>query len=420
MIQDRAKEVKLLAPAGSFAALHTALQAGCDEVYFGVEKLNMRVGARKNFKLEDLPEIVRLCREKRVKCYLVLNTVLYDEDLTEAYRIIDEIRKTGVNGIIAMDLAAILYARKVGLEVHVSVQAGISNLEAVRFYSRWSDRLVLARELDLPKQKYICEQIRQQEIRGPSGRLVEIEVFAHGALCVSVSGKCGMSLLTYNKSANRGECIQPCRRRYKVIDVETDREMEVEDQYIMSSQDLCTIGFLDELVATGITVLKIEGRNKPPEYVDTVIRTYREALDSLANNDYTEEKILEWNERLGTVYNRGLSSGYYLGKKFKDWSGIYGSKATKEKVYVGLVTHYFPKARVAEIKIEAEDLSIGDEYLIIGNTSGTVRGEVAELRNNEQETIKLSNQGELVSFPVDSRVRENDKVYKFVDRKKKL
>ncbi len=407
---------KLLAPAGSFENLYTALNAGADEIYFGGKELNMRSASSKNFEIKDFKKVAKLCHQKGVKCYLTLNTVLFDEDLKQSYKLIDAVKKSGIDGVIVSDVASILYAYQKGVEVHVSVQSSITNIESVKFYSQWADRVVLARELDLKMQKQICTQIKKQKITGPSGNLVEVEVFAHGALCVAISGKCGMSLLTYNKSANRGECLQPCRRKYKIEDTETGRELAVENEYVMSSSDLCTIGFLDEILDTGITVLKIEGRNKPAEYVDTVIKTYREALDAVKENTYTEEKIKQWNQDLGTVYNRGLGSGYYLGKTFKDWSGLYGSRATKKKTYLGDITHFYPKIKVAEILLRADGLKIGEEYIIVGADSGLVRGKIEELRSDDQREIEKAKKGEIISIKISSKVKKGDKIYKFVDR----
>lgn len=405
-------DVLLLAPVGTWENLHTAIAAGCDEIYFGIKNLNMRAGGAKNFDLRELPEIARICHESGVRAYLTLNVVVYDSELGQIRKILEKVKEAGIDGVIAMDLSVILTARELGVEVHVSVQAGISNSAAVRHYAEWSDRVVLARELTLSQQRKVVEQIREKNIRGPKGELVEVEVFAHGALCVSVSGKCGMSLLANNKSANRGVCLQPCRHAYTVIDKETGQEFEVDNEYVMSSQDLCTIGFLDRLLETGIKVLKIEGRGRAPEYVDTVIRCYHEAIDSVNDGTYSLEKIQDWNERLGTVFNRGLSDGYYLGKSFKDWAGIYGSRSTKTKVNVGRVSHYFDKLKVVEVKLEAADLSVGDEYLISGSSHELIRGIVNGLRLGNEDEVGSAEKGQTVSFRVSGEVKKGDQVYK--------
>lgn len=409
-------DVKLLAPVGNWENLHTAIAAGCDEIYFGVKNLNMRAGGAKNFDIEELPKIAEVCHKSNVKCYLALNVVLYDSEMSIMHKIVDKVKEVRVDGIIAMDLAAIIYAHKVGVEVHISVQAGISNSQAVKHYAQWSDRVVLARELTLSMQAKVVEEIKKQNICGPKGELVEVEVFAHGALCVSVSGKCGMSLLANNKSANRGVCLQPCRRAYTVTDKETGQEFVVDNEYVMSSQDLCTVGFLDKLLQTGIKVLKIEGRGRGAEYVDTVIRVYREAIDAVNEGTFTLDKIQQYNERLGTVFNRGLSEGYYLGKSFKDWAGIYGSRATKNKKLVGKVLHYFDKLQVAEITLQADDLATGEEYLISGGDEdkAIVRGSVQDLRSAEGDSIMLAKKGTIISLKVSQPVRKGDQVYKMV------
>ncbi len=407
-------DVKLLAPAGSWENLYTAIAAGCDEVYFGVKSLNMRVGGAKNFDIKDLQKISQICHQSKVKCYLTLNTIIYDSELSTMRKIIDKVKEAEVDGIIAMDLAAITYAHQIGVEVHISVQAGISNTESVKYYSQWADRVVLARELTLTMQKKVIEQIKSQDIRGPKGELVEVEVFAHGALCVAISGKCGISLLANNKSANRGMCLQPCRRAYTVTDKETGQEFVVDNEYVMSSQDLCTIGFLDKLLETEVKVLKIEGRARGPEYVNTVVKTYREAIDAINEGSYNLEKIKDWNQRLGTVFNRGLSDGYYLGKSFKDWAGIYGSRATKVKTLVGTVRHFFDKLSVAEVVLQADGLTVGDEYMISGETHEAIFGILDDLRSENGSKINQGKKGETVTFATPKAAKKGDKVYKFV------
>ena len=413
--KNKKYNVILLAPAGSFACLTAAINAGCNAVYFGVNKLNMRVHSSKNFKLEDLKKVAKICRDNNVRSYLTLNSILYDSDIKVAKQIIDKAEEAKVNGIIAQDLAVITYAKEKGVEVTISTQLSISNLDAVKFYSKWADRITLARELDLRKIKYICGEIKKQKIKGPKGRLVEIEIFIHGAMCVAISGRCGMSLLTTNYSANRGQCLQPCRRTYKVIDTETNQALKIKNQFVMSPEDLCTIGFLDEILDTGAKVLKIEGRARSPEYIDRVVRIYRQAIDSINSGTYTKDNMKKWNKDLKTVYNRGLSDGYYLGKKFREWSGIYGSKATKKKEFLGNVKKYYPKISVVELKLQTRSISQGDEYLIIGDKTGVVRGKTPKILLNEKE-IRIAKKGDLITFKVKGKTREGDKVYKVIDK----
>lgn len=409
---------KILAPVGNFEMLASALQAGADEVYFGVGELNMRVGAKANFSLAEVPKIVEKCQAKRVKTNLTLNTVLFDSELEEAKKILTTAKQVGVDKVIAMDMAAIQYAFKIGLEVHASVQCGITNLESVKFYAQFCDRVVLARECDLDQQKYIIEQIHKQNILGPKGKPVEVEVFAHGALCVSISGKCGMSLLSQNQSANRGRCTQPCRRKYEVVDVESGQKFEVDNQYVMSSGDLATIGMLDRLVEMKMDVLKIEGRGKNPEYVDMTVRVYKQALEAIEKGEYNQENIKKWRNELKKVYNRKLTDGYYLGRNVKEWSGEYGSLATEKKLFVGNITHIFPKAKVLELKVLSTEFNKGDELLIISRESGVSRIQVQTLRNQQEQEITKAKKGEVVTLkiPTDLDLRNKDKVYLVVKK----
>ncbi|MFH1611194.1 MAG: peptidase U32 family protein [Patescibacteria group bacterium] len=409
-VQDN---VELLAPAGSYEALRAAINAGCDAVYFGVTGFNMRENVAATFTLDDLKEIASICHQKNIKCYLALNTLVYDAGLEDMHKTIDAAKASNVDAIISFDLSAIEYARSVGVEVHISTQHSISNIDAVKFFSHWADRVVLARELTLEQIKQIVNEIKDQDICGPKGRLVEVEVFIHGAMCVSVSGRCGMSLYLYNSSANCGKCAQPCRRAYIVTDKLTGKQLEIDNEYVMSPQDLCTIGMLDEIIDSGVVSLKIEGRGRAPEYVDEVVRCYREAIDSINNGNYTKEKIEDWNERLGTVYNRKMSDGFYRGKAFSYWSGRANSQATQHKELVGTVEHYFPKVSVAEIRVHASDIKSSDACVILGKTTGLMRCG-AESMMLENALTEYAKQGDIISIKVPGRVRKNDKFYKFV------
>lgn len=406
--------VELMAPVGSFESMMAAINAGCDSIYFGITKLNMRAKSSSNFDFDDLHTIAETCRQHRVKSYLTLNTILYDGDLSLAYEIIERAKAENVDAVIASDIAAILYANKIEQPVHISTQQSVSNIEAVRFFAQYSNMIVLARELTLPMVKDICEQIQADDIRGADGDLLKIEIFGHGAICVAVSGRCHMSLLIHNKSAQRGSCTQICRREYTVTSVGSNNQLKLENNYVMSPEDLCTIGLLDELVATGISTLKIEGRGRSPDYVDTVITCYREALDAIADNSYTPEKIADWNERLGTVYNRGMSPGFYMGKPFMEWSGVYGSKATKKRELLGQVNNYYAKTNIAEVIIQSGTISNQDEYQFTGVTTGVLRGENPALWVDEHE-VKDAGKGDTITFKVEAKVRRGDKFYKVMD-----
>jgi U32 family peptidase len=402
--------IELLAPAGSYEALHAAINAGADAVYFGVCGFNMRANASQPFSLDDLSEIVRISHEAGIKCYLALNTLVYDKNLDEMKMLIDASKNHGVDAIISFDFSAIQYARKIGVEVHISTQHSISNMEAVKFFSQYADRIVLARELTLEQIHYINEQIKDQNVRGPNGKLVEVEVFIHGAMCVAVSGRCGMSLYLFGTSANCGECTQPCRRSYTVTDKSTGKQLDIDNEYVMSTQDLCTIGMLDEIVQSGVVSLKVEGRGRSPEYVDEVIRCYREALVSIKDGTYSSEKIQLWNTRLGTVFNRGMSEGFYRGLAYNYWSTGANSKASKIKQFIGTVEHYYPKIHVAEVRVRAGEIQEGEQGLILGPTTGVVRVVLDHLRVNDVLSTKASPK-DLLTFVVNDKVRKGDKLY---------
>lgn len=410
------QKIELMAPAGNFESLQAALDNGADSVYFGVEQLNMRARASINFTLDDLEEIAQRCKAKNVRTYLTLNTIIYDHDLSIVKTLVKKAKEANITAVIAMDQAVIAIAREFNMEVHISTQINITNLETVKFYAMFADTMVLSRELSLRQVKHITEQIEKEQIKGPSGRLVEIEIFGHGALCMAVSGKCYMSLHAYNSSANRGACKQNCRKKYTVVDQETGIEMELDNEYIMSPKDLCTIDFLDQVADAGIKVLKIEGRGRAPEYVAKVIKCYREAIDSLENGTYSKEQVISWMQDLEKVYNRGFWSGYYLGQKLGEWSKGSGSHATQKKVYIGKGVHYFPKAKIGEFKIEAYDVSLGDTILITGPTTGAKELELKEMLVNDKPQEK-GTKGDAITIPLDFRVRPSDKLYKIVENK---
>ncbi|MDP6921489.1 MAG: peptidase U32 family protein [Lutibacter sp.] len=408
--------MELMAPAGNFESLQAALDNGADSVYFGVEQLNMRARASINFTLSDLQEISDRCKARNVRTYLTLNTIIYDHDLSVVKTLIKQAKEADITAVIAMDQAVIASARAEGMEVHISTQINITNIETVRFYALFADTLVLSRELSLRQVKKITEQIEKEGICGPSGKLVEIEIFGHGALCMAVSGKCYMSLHAYNSSANRGACKQNCRKKYTVIDQETGVEMELDNEYIMSPKDLCTIDFLDEITEAGVKVLKIEGRGRAPEYVARVIKCYREAIDSIAQNTYDKEKVIQWMQELEKVYNRGFWSGYYLGQKLGEWSKGSGSHATQKKVYLGKGMHYFSKAKIGEFKIEAYEVGIGDAILITGPTTGVQELVVNQLFVNDQPGT-TAQKGDRCTIPLSFKIRPSDKLYKIVEQK---
>jgi len=408
------QSIELMAPAGNFESLQAALDNGANSVYFGVEQLNMRARASINFTLDDLDQISKRCKAKNVRTYLALNTIIYDHDLSIVKTLIKKAKDVDITAVIAMDQAVIATAREAGLEVHISTQINITNIETVKFYALFADTMVLSRELSLRQIKNITEQIKSQQIKGPSGNLVEIEVFGHGALCMAVSGKCYMSLHTHNSSANRGACKQNCRKKYTVIDQETGFEMELDNEYIMSPKDLCTIDFLDQVADAGITVLKIEGRGRAPEYVAKVVKCYREAIDSLANGTYNKEEVISWMLELEKVYNRGFWDGYYLGQKLGEWSNGSGSHATQKKIYLGKGVHFFPKAQIGEFIIEAYDVAIGDTVLITGPTTGAKELVVNEMLVNDKKN-NIGTKGDSVTFPLEFRIRPSDKMYKIIE-----
>lgn len=404
------KRPEIMAPAGSFESLQAAINAGCDSVYFGVQHLNMRARAANNFSLTDLPEVAALCQRSGIKSYITLNTLLYQHDLSLMRKIIDAAKAAGISAVIIQDVAAMLYAREIGMTVQASTQLSISNYESVKFYSQYADTIVLARELDLAMIKHICTKVQEEQLKGPSGQLIKIEAFVHGALCVAQSGRCQMSLISNNTSAQRGACLQECRKKYRIIDEENGNELVLENSYVLSPKDLCTLPFLDKLVEAGIDVFKIEGRGRAPEYVDTVVKVYREAVDAICDQDFTKEKVDLWMKALETVYNRGFSDGYYMGKLLPDWAATSGSQATEEKVHIGVVNHYFPKAQVAEIKVQAGSFQIGDQLTINGPTTGVVKAEVKMIMKDNR-AIDKADKTDTVTIPLDQIVRDNDKVY---------
>jgi len=407
-------DIEIMAPAGSYESLMAAIQGGADSVYFGAEDLNMRAASSINFTIDDLRNIAGICNENSIKSYLTVNVVVFDNEIDQMHRIIDAAIHSGISAIIASDLSVIDYAFRSGIEVHLSTQLNITNIEALRFYSRWADVAVLARELNLDQVKNICTTINEQNIRGPLGDLVKIEMFVHGALCMATSGKCYLSLHENNMSANRGKCWQTCRKAYLVTEKETGYQLEIDNEYIMSPKDLCTIGFIDRLIDAGVRVFKIEGRARSPEYVKTVTSCYDEAVKSVADGSYGDDKINVWRGRLASVFNRGFWDGYYLGQKIGEWNKRYGSSATKRKVYIGKVTNYFAKLNVAEIRLENGDLKKGDNLLITGPTTGVIEYTAVEIRVDLSETEKAS-KGEFCSIKVPDVLRRSDKVYKWCD-----
>ncbi len=403
-----------MAPAGSFESMMAAIKAGCNSVYFGVEQLNMRARSSNNFTLEDLKEIARIGKENNVKTYLTLNTILYDHDIKLMKNIVDAVKENGITAIIAADHAVMNCAKKIGVELHISTQANISNIDTLEFYANFADVVVMARELSLMQVADITREIKRRNVTGPSGKLVEVEIFAHGALCMAVSGKCYMSLHSHYASANRGACIQNCRRSYVVTDKDEGIEFEVDNEYIMSAKDLSTIGFLDQILDAGVSVLKLEGRGRSADYVYTVTKCYREAIDAYQDGSYSRENVANWEARLATVFNRGFWDGYYLGRKMGEWNDVYGSKATKRKIYIGKGIKFFEKASVAEFKLETHSLSVGDEIMVTGPTTGYIEAKVSEIRINDQPVEKVI-RGEQFSIHLSEKIRPSDKLYKVVD-----
>lgn len=404
------KKVEIMSPVGSYEALYAAIDAGADSVYFGVEGLNMRSRSANNFTIEDLKNIADIASQNGVKTYLTLNTIVYDSELDYMREILNAAKQSGVSAVIAADLAVISYARSINLEVHLSTQCNITNREAVKFFSQFADVIVTARELSLDKVKDITTWIKENNIKGPSGRMLEIECFVHGALCMAVSGKCYISLDNANQSANRGACLQFCRRPYKVTDLDGGTELMIDNQYIMSPKDLKTLNFLDKVLDAGVRVLKIEGRGRSPEYVKVVTRVYKEAAQAWLDGEWSEEKLEKWNEDLKKVYNRGFWDGYYLGQRVGEWTKKYGSQATTKKTFIGTVTNYFKNISVAEIKIETGELKVGDNIYIMGTTTGVYEDTVEEIRVDLQPTQKTV-KGDFCSIATKSVVRRGDKLY---------
>ena len=405
-------KIEIMSPVGSYESLQAAIQGGANAVYFGVGKLNMRSRSAANFSVDDLQRITQIAHEAGIRTYLTVNTIIYNHEIEEMHRLLEAAKAAGISAIIASDMAVISYANSIGVEVHISTQCNVSNTEAVRWYSQFADVIVTARELPLAQVAEITKFIADNDIRGPKGELVQVEVFAHGALCMSVSGKCYLSLDNYNYSANRGACLQLCRRGYIVKDKESDLELEIDNEYIMSPKDLCTIGFLDKIVKAGVRVLKIEGRGRSADYVRTVTECYREAMVSVADGSYCPQKIEGWMQRLSTVFNRGFWDGYYLGRRLGEWSERYGSQATEQKVYLGPVKNYFGRIGVAEISLQtAETLRVGDEVMVIGETTGVYRDTVRELRT-DRDPVPEVHQGDCFSFATAVPLHRGDKVYR--------
>ena len=405
------KDFEIMAPVGSRESLAAAIQAGADSIYFGIEKLNMRAHSASTFTIDDLREIAATCNEHGIKTYLTVNTIIYNEDIALMHEIVDAAKEAGISAVIASDVAVMTYCNKIGQEVHLSTQLNISNVEALKFYAQFADVVVLARELNMDQVAEVHRLAEEQNICGPSGEPIRIEMFCHGALCMAISGKCYLSLDNANRSAPRGECIQLCRRSYTVTDNETGTQLEIDNKYVMSPKDLKTVRFIDKMMKSGVRVFKIEGRARGPEYVYTVVKCYKEAIQSVIDGTFTEEKKDEWDERLATVFNRGFWDGYYLGQKLGEWNKNYGSCATEKKVYVGKGIKYFSKLGVAEFAIEAADFKKGDKLLITGPTTGVIYMTADEIRydlNPVDEALK----GQRISMPVPSKVRPSDKLFK--------
>ena len=413
------KDFEIMAPVGSYESLYAAINAGADAIYFGVEGLNMRARSSVNFTLDDLRNIASICDENGVKSYLTVNTIIFDNDIATCHAIIDAVKQSGISAIIASDIAAITYARSIGVEVHISTQVNITNIEAVKFYAQFADVEVLAREMNMEQVRAIYDAIRQQDIRGPHGELVRIEMFCHGSLCMAVSGKCYLSLHEMNYSANRGSCAQICRRGYTVTDRESGAQLDIENQYIMSPKDLKTIHFLNKVIDAGVRVLKIEGRARGPEYVKIAVECYNEAIEACCNGTYNEEMIADWDERLSKIFNRGFWNGYYLGQRLGEWSSKYGSSATRVKQYVAKGIRYFSKIGVAEFQMESGELHVGDEIVITGPTTGALILTVDEIRV-DLKPVEKTVKGERFSIKVAEKVRPSDRMYRWAVTENKL
>jgi putative protease len=411
------EDFEIMAPVGSYESLMAAIQGGANSVYFGIEKMNMRANSSNNFTFDDLKDIVNICEENNIKTYLTINTVIYNKELGLMRKIVTAAKESRVTAIIASDLSVINYAREIGVEVHISTQLNVCNIESLKFFAHFADVVVLARELSLDQVAEISKTIKEEKITGPAGKLIKIEMFVHGALCMAISGKCYLSLHEKNHSANRGACLQTCRKAYTVTEKESGNQLEIDNEYIMSPKDLSTIKFLNKVLDAGVTVLKIEGRARPAEYVKTVSECYNEAVHSYIDGSFDQTKINNWTKRLSAVFNRGFWDGYYLGQKMGEWSHKYGSRATKRKIKIGKTTNYFSKIKVAEFLIESYDLKVGDEILITGPTTGVVQTTVKEIRVDLKET-DIANKGTLCSVQIDSLIRRSDKLYKIVDADK--
>ena len=412
MNNDR-NEYEIMAPVGSRECLQAAIQAGADSIYFGIERLNMRAHSASTFTIDDLREIAATCQEHGMKSYITVNTIIYGEDIPLMREIVDAAHEAGITAVIASDVAVMTYCRQVGQEVHLSTQLNISNIEALRFYAQFADVVVLARELNMEQVAEIFRLAEEQDICGPGGKRIRIEMFCHGALCMAISGKCYLSLANAGRSANRGECVQICRRSYLVTDRETGNELEIDNKYVMSPKDLKTIRFIDRLMNAGVRVFKIEGRARGPEYVYTVVKCYKEAIQSVIDGSFTEEKKDQWDERLATVFNRGFWDGYYQGQLMGEWNKHYGSCATERKVYIGRGVKYFSKLGVAEFTVDAADFKLGDKLLVTGPTTGVMYIDATEIRL-ELEPVETAPKGTHVSIPVPGKIRPSDKLFKLV------
>ncbi|GHT84417.1 collagenase [Bacteroidia bacterium] len=405
------RKYEIMAPVGSYESLAAAIRAGADSVYFGIEGLNMRSRSANNFTIADLHKIAKTCAKHHIKSYLTVNTIIYDGDMNRMHEIIDAARTAQISAIIASDVAAMTYARSIGMEVHLSVQLNITNVESLQFYAQFADVVVLARELNMEQVAKIHEQIIERNIKGPNGELIRIEMFCHGALCMAVSGKCYLSLHEMNASANRGECNQICRRGYTVKDKESDIELDIDNQYIMSPKDLKTIHFINKMMDAGVQVFKIEGRARGPEYVKTVVECYKEAISAYCDDSFSAEKTADWDSRLEKVFNRGFWNGYYLGQRLGEWNNQYGNKATEKKLYIGKVTKYFSKLGVAEFLMETQNLQAGDKVLVTGPTTGALIFNVEDMRV-DLKTVETTKKGERFSMKTPEKVRPSDKLYK--------
>lgn len=408
------KTIELLSPAGSFDSLQAAVNAGADAIYFGVEQLNMRTRSAGTFTIDDIKEVSRICKANNIRSYITLNTVMYEHDMQLLKTILKEVKKQGIDAVIAADLSVISYCNQLGIPLHISTQANVSNIESVIFFSKFADVIVLARELTLKQVKSICDEIKRKKIKGPSGELIKIEIFIHGALCMAVSGKCYLSLHTQNASANRGACVQNCRRSYTVKDTESGEELAIENEYIMSPKDLCCIDILDQVIASGVDVLKIEGRTKGADYVQVVTQCYREAIEAVQDKTFSQQKVEAWKTEMSKVYNRGFWEGYYLGRTLGEWTTTPGSVATEKKIYLGKGTKYYPKIAVGEFIIESGTLKQGDTIMITGPKCGMLKEKTERLVVNGIESAEAA-KGDLITLPIATKVTASDKLYKIVE-----